>query len=197
MANKSRSKDIRVDKALEFSVSKGIHVEFEMCACGRKFSPESVNGILAKYKKFTDNFGCYIYAIKAGKGFTPIYIGSATKQSLGKESFDGDKLLKCLQHMASYLKGSLQITFIVPKDKIADDARTRRGRCPAKTIWKLEKVLTAVAYRKNNNLVNKHNHCLAEFFINGAMNSDAGRPRKDVVAFKEMMGLCDKFLVVV
>ena len=197
MGKKSRSKDSRGDKALEFHISSGIDVGLVKNKCGRKFSEEAIENILCKYKDYSDCYGCYIYSVKAGKGFTPIYVGSATRQTLGEEAFTSDKRLKCLQYMSEYGKGSLHITFVVPKDKIDSSMGTRRGRYPTKTIECLEKVLIAVAYRKNKHLMNKQNRCLSNFFINGALNSDAGRPREEVVKFKDMMGLRDKSIVVV
>lgn len=197
MAQKSRSKDIRCDNAVEFIVSHGITVELVKGVSGRTFSMESVKRILMRHKKYAECYGCYIYSIKAGRGFTPIYVGSATRQSLGKEAFNSDKLVKCMNHLTGYKKGSLQITFIVPKDKVDNSMSTRRGRRPSKIIECMEKALTAVAYRKNKSLENKHNRCVSGFFINGALNSNAGRPRKEVVAFKDMIGLSDKALVVI
>ena len=135
--------------------------------------------------------------MKAGKGFTPIYVGSATERSLGIEAFSDDKIKKFLNHMTDYEKGTLYITFIVPKDKVNDGMCTRRGPSPKKTIKCLEKVLIAVAYRKNKNLLNKQNRCLASFFINGALNSNVGRPTMTVSSFKDMMGFRDKSIVVI
>ena len=197
MLKRSKIKDVRHEKALEFLVSRAIVVELEMGACGRCFNKNSVKEILNRHSKYTNLYGCYVYSIKAGKGFTPIYVGSTTKKTLGEEAFDGDKLLKCLQHLTNYKKGSLQVTFIVPKDKIDQTVKTRRGRCPKKIIEKLEKVLTAVAYRKNKNLINIQNRCISEFYIRGALNSENGRPKKDVAVFKRMIGLHDKLPVVI
>lgn len=197
MAKRPTNNRTRHNNALEFHVSQGIVVELNGDVCGRVFAPDVVKDILRKYKQYTDSYGCYIYSIKAGRGFSPIYVGSATRQCLGKEAFDSDKFLKCLQHIAGYKKCSLQITFVVPRDKIDTNVDTRRGRCPRKTIGKLEKVLTAIAFRKNQNLINKQNLCLADFFINGVLNSDSGRPRKEVSAFKSMMGLQGKTVLIV
>lgn len=197
MAKKSRRKDIRRKNALEFRVSQGINVGLVKSKCGRRFSEEAVGSILSKCRDYTDCYGCYIYSVRAGKGYTPIYVGSATKRSLGVEAFAGDKRLKCLQHMANYGKGTLHITFVVPKDKVDENSCTRRGRCPENIIKSLEKVLIAVAYRKNESLINKQNRCLADFYIKGALNSDGGFLSKAVFDFKDMMGMWDKEIVVI
>ena len=197
MLKRSKIKDVRHEKALEFLVSRAIVVELEMGTSGRCFNKNSVKEILSRHSRYTNLYGCYVYSIKAGRGFTPIYVGSTTKRTLGEEAFDSDKLLKCLQHITSYKKGSLQVSFIIPKDKFDRNVKTRRGRCPKKIIEKLEKVLTAVAYRKNKNLINIQNRCMAEFFIRGALNSEEGRPKKEVAVFKQMIGLRDKLSVVI
>lgn len=196
MKKRPTNKEIRQSNALEFHVSESINVKMEPRINGRVFAQDAVQSILKKYKKYADCYGCYVYSVKAGKGFTPIYVGSATRQPLGKEAFGSDKFLKCLQHIASYKNCSLQISFVVPRNKVDSDMDTHRGRCPRKKILKMEKILTAIAFRKNNNLINKQNLCFSDLFINGVLNSDAGRPRKEVSAFKKLMGLNDKTVFV-
>ncbi len=197
MTRKAQSCDLRVDNALEFHVSRMIAVALIKGPGGRKYTEKSIATVKNRRKIYTDCYGCYIYSVKAGRGFTPIYVGSATEQSLGEEAFTSDKLLKCLQYLAEYKKGSLYITFVAPKNKVDPTAITHRGPCPTKRIQKLEKVLTAVAYRKNRKLINKRNRGLQEFFINGALNSNAGQPRNEVADFKKMIGLLDNIIILV
>ena len=197
MTKKTQIGDVLLGNALKFHVSQMIKVDLVNCPGGRKFSDDAIRDLIKRHKAFTKCYGCYAYSVRAGKGYTPIYVGSATRQSLGVEAFNSANQLKCLQYMADYKKGSLHITFIAPKDKIDPDTETRRGCCPEKIIQKLEKVLIAVAFRKNRNLINKQNLGMLPFVINGALNSDAGRPRKEVADFKNMLGLRDKSIVVV
>ena len=196
MIKRTGSKEVRSDKALEFRVSELIDVKLIKAKCGRIPSDEAIRKICSKHKRFTECYGCYVYSVKASKGYTPIYVGSATKQTLGEEAFGPEKRLKILEQMAYYQKGTLKVSFIVPADKIDSNLPTRRGKCPKNLILKMEKVLTAIAYRKNARLINKKNRALQGFFINGALNSDAGRPSGEVREFKKMIGLRDKSMVV-
>src|SRR5687768_16413917 len=38
----------------------------------------------------TSACGCYVYAIRAGKGYTPWYVGQACKTTLVRESLNGE-----------------------------------------------------------------------------------------------------------
>lgn len=40
--------------------------------------------------------GCYVFAMRSGRGITPTYVGKATK-SFSQECFTADKLGKCNQ----------------------------------------------------------------------------------------------------
>lgn len=198
MNNRSKTSDIVRKNALAFRVSRKIKIDHSSGPGGRTVSDELIRNIVKRYATFTMCYGCYVYFVRAGKGSIPIYVGSTTERTLGSEAFTHTNLHHhCLQYLARYKKATLFITFIVPKDKADQNAKTRRGKCPKKTILKLEKVLTALAFRKNRNLLNKQNRGLQEFFIPGAINTNAGRPTTAVAEFKDMMGFGNKSVVVV
>src|ERR1035437_2519542 len=56
--------------------------------------------------------GCYLFAVRAGKGFRPIYVGRATK-SFKQEIFTPHKLEKYQRCMADFKKGTPVIFFLL------------------------------------------------------------------------------------
>jgi hypothetical protein len=61
--------------------------------------------------------GCYVFAIRAGKGVTPIYVGKATK-SFKQECFNPSNRHKFSNGMADYVKGTPVLYFVRhPKQK--------------------------------------------------------------------------------
>ena len=189
MSEYSGNKDILKQNPLAFHVSKLIDMKLIKGKCGRKQDEKRIKTIIKQYSSFTDDYGCYVYSVKAGKGYTPVYVGSAVEQTLGEEAFSADKGLKYLEQMVDYAKGTLMVSFVVPEK--------RRGRTPKRAIQQLEKYLTVVAYRKNRNLINVKNLGRVGWYIAGAVHAKPGAPRNEVKEFKKMMGLTHKAILIV
>lgn len=200
MAGRATNSDILHTNALGFRVSRKFTIGLDKGPGGKGFSgfsDDAIQEIKTRHKSYTSCYGCYVFSVKVGRGVAPIYVGSATRQTLGKEAFNDRNLRKCERYIRQYKRPVAYITFIAPNDKVDSGAKTRRGNCPKKTIQKLEKVLTAVAFRRNRTLINTQNRGLQDFFIHGALNCNPGRPRAEVADFKDMLGLQDKSIVVV
>ena len=95
--------------------------------------------------------GCYIYAIRAGKGITPWYVGQA-KKSFYKEVFSPDKYRKYKEHYEGIKKGTPVVLLVIrqtPKGKIENVkiAETEAN-------W-VEDYLIRRALDKNPHLLNK------------------------------------------
>src|SRR5580692_11425011 len=52
----------------------------------------SLNDLKAKLEDWdeglSDACGCYVFAIRAGRGYTPYYVGQATKRAIPKEALN-------------------------------------------------------------------------------------------------------------
>ena len=91
--------------------------------------------------------GCYLFAFKAGKGYTPIYVGKATK-SFEQECFEPHKTSDHYNRaLADRYKGTPVMFFLA--------AEERRGRTNKKSIDDLETELIRWARDKNSKLSNK------------------------------------------
>jgi hypothetical protein len=130
--------------------------------------------------EFAEEVGVYVFAIKAGQGITPMYIGKATK-SFAQESFATDKLNKYFHAMGGYLKGTPMMFFVMYPVK--------RGKVNVKEIGELEKFLIQQGRIINPNLVNKVHAKLPSWSIDGVLRSKTKRPTKQATTFRGAFSL--------
>ena len=91
--------------------------------------------------------GCYIFALKAGHGYTPWYIGKTTK-TFKQESFALHKIKKYNECLWGGKKGTPVMFFIALPG--------HRNKVPALVIKDIEKFLIQSAALKNPNILNSH-----------------------------------------
>ncbi|MBK6688480.1 MAG: hypothetical protein IPG45_28670 [Deltaproteobacteria bacterium] len=72
---------------------------------GRTITNENVQSFWGDNDDLGGRKGCYIFGIRAGKGWTPGYVGKATK-SFKQEVFAHDKLTRYQQFLADYKRGT-------------------------------------------------------------------------------------------
>jgi hypothetical protein len=126
-------------------------------------------------------FGCYVFAIRAGKGITPVYVGKTTR------SFDGEcfAIHKIACHYTPALarkgRGTPVMFFLVP--------RARRGKPNTRIIKDLETFLIQVASAKNPSLSNVKERQEARWGISGVLRGGKGKPGKPARAFKTSVGM--------
>ncbi len=119
--------------------------------------------------------GCYVIATRAGKGYTPWYVGKANKTSLISEAFNASNINK-LNETFAHINGT-PVVFFLPLltqrgDKFARPTSTPGGR---KSINFLENWLIASALQKNSNLINqKQTRFVRELHVRGLFNARQG-----------------------
>jgi len=86
----------------------------------------------ADVQPFADEKGCYVFAVRAGKGYTPIYVGKATK-TFKQECFNASNRHKYASGLADYKRGS-PLMFLVLHPK-------KKGKTNAKQIGEIEDFL--------------------------------------------------------
>jgi hypothetical protein len=129
--------------------------------------------------------GCYLYAIQAGKGITPWYVGMANKQSFEKECFASHKI-NIYNKVVARCKGT-PILFLLTKR-----TKTKRAAKPSATghadICFLETFLIALAIAKNPLLRNvQMTKMLRNLQVPGLLNSRIGQPRAPVAKLKKAL----------
>lgn len=123
--------------------------------------------------------GIYIFATRAGKGFTPYYVGK-TDGNFGGEIFQPQKLNK-YNHTLINTNGKPVFFFIV------------QGHKNANINKKVETFLTALCYKKNPNIQNIQNVKEDKWYISGVINhknfQGKRRPKKSESKLKKCIGV--------
>lgn len=132
-------------------------------------------------KKLAHKQGCYVFALKVAKGYTPWYVGKATK-SMKQECLHITKLQYYNQVFNRGYKGT-PVLFVVALPG------TKR-KVPASDIRKMERYLIRAGYAKNPHIRNiQHATKLDKWGIKGVIRGGKGKPSNTACQFSSMMGL--------
>jgi hypothetical protein len=122
--------------------------------------------------------GCYVFAIRAGKGYTPYYVGQACKTSILKESLNPSNREK-YNVVLGETKGTpmlFPIPLLTPKGKFRKKQSVDGGM---PFVDFLERWLIAAAIEKNPGLKNnKQTKFLRSMHVVGILNSRKGEATK-------------------
>lgn len=133
-------------------------------------------------KSLQSKRGIYVFGIRAGKGFTPIYVGRATGTVFGTECFNKSNLRKYRSALRRYVKCTPVLLLVAhPKKK---------GRCNKKAIDEIETFLIQLCAEKNPRLQNLRKRRSPHWSIAGVIRCSRKGPRKKAEAvLKKMAGL--------
>jgi hypothetical protein len=136
----------------------------------------------ATRKALSAKRGVYLFGIRAGKGFTPIYVGRATKTAFRTECFNPVNRKKYRSGIQSYKKCTPVLLLVVhPKKK---------GRYNRKAIDEIETFLVQLCAEKNPRLENLRKRRVPKWSIEGVIRcSRRGRRKAPEGALKAMAGL--------
>ena len=140
-----------------------------------------------EYGNLSKSCGCYVFATRAGKGITPWYIGKAEKQSFAKECFQPHKINHYNDAIAK--KAVTPLLILLPKS--TDNGNYSKPSSNGHNdIGILENMLIGIAIKKNPNILNiKGTKIFREMVIPGILNSPQGKPDKNVICFKQALGV--------
>jgi hypothetical protein len=131
--------------------------------------------------KFAHKRGCYLFAIRAARGYRPIYIGK-TARSFEQECFTSHKLSAHFQPaLANAGKGTPVLFLVVLKQA--------EGPTNRKAIGRVESFLIQNALVKNHDLSNIQGKKEEKWGISGVIRGGKGKASKSVKAFKSALGL--------
>tara|TARA_R110002110_G_scaffold394957_2_gene609253 strand:+ start:4901 stop:5695 length:795 start_codon:yes stop_codon:yes gene_type:complete len=134
--------------------------------------------------------GCYVFAIKAGQGYTPWYVGKAT----GRDGFLQEALADGKQNQYNwvwtshgYRRGSM-VLFLIAR-------RTQQGRGFSRQAvstdadW-LERHLISLALEANNELLNvRDTRFYRELFVPGVINDPARKVSPSTLDLQRTLNL--------
>jgi hypothetical protein len=116
--------------------------------------------------------GCYVFAIHAGRGYTPYYVGQACKQSVLREALNPSNREK-YNKACSESEGK-PVLFLLPMR--SPNGRYRKKGGGGLAIDFLERWLIAAALKKNPNLTNnRETKILRKIKVAGIFNQERGR----------------------
>ena len=124
--------------------------------------------------------GCYIFALRAGKGYCPWYIGKATK-SMRQECMGTHQLQHYNAVLSKGKKGTPVMFFLVPDGM--------KKMVPKKICDEIESVLIQSAMYENKEIRNIQKTKEPAWGIDGVIRGEKGKPTKSEAAFSRMMGL--------
>jgi hypothetical protein len=126
--------------------------------------------------------GVFVFSLRAGKGFTPYYVGKTSRQDFAHECFTAHKRNK-YNHALALQSGTPMLSFIAHP--------TRRGPVNHNAIDQLELELIQYAYDRNPDyLMNERRiEDLPRWSIAGALRHGRGKPSADAIALRRILGL--------
>jgi len=131
-------------------------------------------------KVITDKQGCYVFALRAAKGFRPGYVGKATK-SMKEECFEYHKLAHYNELLFKGQKGTPVMFFVV--------LGGNRKKVPAKVIDEMETYFIQTAVTKHPEIQNVQKTNLPSWTVKGVVRGGKGRRKENTNQFRKMMGL--------
>lgn len=165
---------------LTFTVEGPLDVPFYQGKASKAISSEEAGVFWTNNPKLANRRGCYLFAIRAGGGITPLYAGKATR-NFKQEVFTSDKLAKYQRALADYLKGT-PVLFLLLHPKTA-------GAPNRALIAELEQFLIQTAVSRNPDLLNVRGTKKAEFSVKGVLRPGGGKPSHAAKALRSALQL--------
>lgn len=124
--------------------------------------------------------GCYVFALRASKGFQPWYVGKATK-GMKQECLQAHKLTHYNHVLFKGRKGTPVLFFVVPGGNLK--------KVPKKVVDELETFLIQSALSKNPKLSNVQKTKLPVWTVKGVIRGGQGKPSATHKQFRTLMGI--------
>lgn len=124
--------------------------------------------------------GCYVFAVRAGRGMTPLYVGKTTN-AFEKECFTDHKINHYNYALAPYKKGTPVMFFV--------SYPAKKGKVSASDISDLEDFLIQVGRTINPDLRNIKGAKEPTWGIKGVIRSGKGKANCSEKAFRQVFDL--------
>jgi hypothetical protein len=144
---------------------------------GRHISKEDGRSFFAEHAELAKERGCYIFATRAGRGYTPWYVGRATR-SFSQECFHDHKLTKYHECLADMVKCTPVMFFVTVKNTRSQTSNIH--------IKEVEQFLIQHAVAANPDLTNVQG-VKKRWSIAGVVRSGAGRASVPALTLKRAL----------
>ena len=143
---------------------------------GRLIQKEAIEKFWEENPGCSEDSGCYVFGLRTGGGFTPIYVGQSSN-GFKHECFQHHKLTHYNEAIAMH-KGT-PIMFFVVKDS---GPQAIFQTC----LDQVEHYLIQLAVQRNPNLANVKR---VEWSIAGLFHAGSGHPSASTTALRQMLGI--------
>lgn len=113
--------------------------------------------------------GCYVFAIRTGRGLQPIYVGKATR-TFKQETFNPSNKHKYHDGFSDYARGTPIMYFVVHP--------SQKGRINESQIMEIEDFLIQAGVAKNPDIQNVKGTQRPSWSIKGVIRSGVGKRSK-------------------
>ena len=144
---------------------------------GRLIDRASADRFWGAYPELADCVGCYLFGVRASRGYVPIYVGQAST-GFRNECFEATKLEHYNRAMNQRGRGT-PVLFFVVKDEGPEGSL---DSC----LDHVEHFLIQMAAEKNAELSNVKR---LEFRIQGVFRASMGPPSKAARELRRMLGI--------
>lgn len=126
--------------------------------------------------------GVFVFSLKAGKGYTPFYVGKTSRQDFEHECFTPHKRDK-YNHALASRSGTPVLSLIAYP--------TRRGAVNHNAIDQLELELIQYAYERNPDGLRNERRIedIPRWSIAGALRHGRGKPSNEATELRRILGL--------
>jgi hypothetical protein len=133
-----------------------------------------------KHKKHAKRRGCYVFGIRASRGYKPGYVGK-TRKTLKQEVFTDRNLNLYNRFLADREKGTPVIFFILMPVK--------QGKPNNKQIREVETYLINLGFTANPKILNKQDKVVPDWGIRGVVRGGKGKTVAGTGDFRKLMGI--------
>jgi hypothetical protein len=139
-------------------------------------------------KGLSDACGCYVFALKSGRGSIPYYVGQACRRPLLEEATNASNLTKYNEILGKKKRGK-PVLFFLPMKTPGGKFRRRKsgsGKLPALDF--LERWLISMALERNASLANnRETRFLRKIHVTGVFNAKRGETTKAAQALNAVL----------
>ena len=148
------------------------------CIKGTRLIEEDLSTFWQRHKEIASSIGCYIFAIRAGRGYKPLYVGKTTK-SFESECFTSHKRNHYHYSLSHYQRCTPIIFFVV--------LRKTKGKVNASEIKQVENFLIQVGSTVNPDIRNIKGINQPSWSIKGVIRGKKGQASKSSAEFKKLL----------
>jgi hypothetical protein len=170
--------------ALVFEPYGPFDVPYHRLARGRVIAPDKEIAAWWDDLGYDDLYfsrGVFVFALRAGKGYAPYYVGKTSRQNFGRECFTSHKRNK-YNHALALQAGMPTLMFLTHP--------VRKGPVNHSAIDSLELELINMAYARNQYLMNERRiEDLPIYSVAGVLRSGRGKPSADARELRRILGV--------